>query len=78
MITDEEYQKLLPYRKQILDFDRTNQFRAGDALMIIDSIKQRLKQGHVCFDCEGSKVQAVIEASCYIKEYEERTGKSVQ
>ena len=76
MLTKDEYNELLPYRADILNFNNTNQMprRSQDCLYVLNRIKQRLGQGAICFDCSGSKVQAIIEGIGYIVHYEEVNG----
>ena len=70
MLTEEEYNELKPHRDKILLFEQTQNYK-GDAMHIIDRIRQRLWGFKICFDCSGSKVSAINDAISLIKNYEE-------
>lgn len=70
MLTEAEYKELLPHRDKILDFERTQSYK-GNALQIIDHIRQRLYGFSICYSCQGSKASAINDAIGLIRQYEE-------
>ena len=75
MLTEQEYNELLPHRDKLLAFEQTQSYK-GDGLLIIDRIRQRMNiAGPVCWDCDGSKVNAINDGISLIKNYEEKHGR---
>lgn len=72
MLTEAEYNELLPHREDIMQFEKTQKFK-GNSLHIIDRIRQRINPliGPICFSCSGSKANALLDAINLIKQYEE-------
>ena len=59
----------MPFRDEIVNFDTESNYR-GNALQTINEIKQQLGMGTVCFNCDGSKIQSMIDAKWWILNYE--------
>lgn len=73
MLTQDEYNELLPHRDLILQFEKTQSYK-GDAMHIIDKARHRLWGFKICFDCDGSKATALQDAISLIRLYEEVNG----
>lgn len=71
MLTEQEYNELQPHRKKIMAFEQTQSYN-GDAMHIIDRIRQRHGWGSICFDCTGNKVNALNDAITLIREFESK------
>ena len=70
MLTEQEYNEIKPHRDKIFAFELTQSYKGG-AMHIIDRIRQRLNYGAICFDCSGSKANALNDAITLIRLYEE-------
>lgn len=69
MLTEREYEELKPHREKIFEFATTASYN-GDAMFIIDRVRQRHGWGDMCFSCDGSKANALNDAIALITEYE--------
>lgn len=75
MLSDAEYESLRPHRDKIMAFATTHNYK-GDAMHIIDKIRQARGWGSICFECTGSKANALNDAISLIQEYEENIAKN--
>lgn len=69
MITESEYERLKPYRDEIMNFKKTGKSK-GHSLVELDKIRQNKGLGAICFSCTGSKYNAMSDAVIWIEEYE--------
>lgn len=70
MITEAEYNEILPHKGDIEKFRKTGNCD-GTVLPIADRIRQRLSMsGPVCYSCSGSKAEAMNDIYNLMVEYE--------
>lgn len=69
MITASDYERLKPYREEIMNYKKTQKAK-GECLVVLDKIRQEKRLGAICFSCLGSKVNAMNDAVIWIEEYE--------
>lgn len=70
MITAEQYNKLLPYRDQLLLFEVRRSWDAGD---MIYTIHEQIFGRKVNTSCNSCKAEAVTELFFALKNYEDIT-----
>lgn len=70
MITEAEYNEILPHKADIEKFRRTGNCN-GDALPIADRIRQRMGMSPVCYHCTSSKAEAMNDIYNLMVEYEQ-------
>ena len=70
MLNKDQYEQLKPFRQDILSFEANRTYK-GNALHTLNTIRQQMGYGAICFNCEGSKVAAMLDAAGWIINYEE-------
>lgn len=71
MITESEYQQILPHREDIIKFQKTKSLTNQTILTIANVIQQRRGMGAINFGCDGCKIQAMKDLYGMMVMYEE-------
>ena len=75
MINQSEYNEIKPHREDILLFNKTGQYRGGDALFIADKLRQRYGMSMpINFGCDGCKIAAMNDLYNLMVEFEQAAG----
>ena len=77
MLSENEYNDLLPYRDKLIDFQKTGRGNAK-ALPIINKIRQSRGWGVLNYSCGGCVANAQLDAIALITEYEDQIKKNVK
>ena len=72
MITESEYNEIKPHREAIIKFRQSGQYKGGDALFVVDKIRQRYGMAPpINYGCDGCKVAAMNDLYNLMIEYEQ-------
>ena len=76
ILSDSEYEELKPFRDEIVGFESNRNYK-GNALNIINTIRQRHGYSALCFNCDGSKAAAMLDMAGWIISYEQNFTKEL-
>lgn len=71
MLTESEYQQVLPHRDDIIKFQQTKSLSNPHILNIANKIQQSKGMGAINFGCDGCKIQAMKDIYGMMIMYEE-------
>jgi len=70
MITEAQYNLLLPHKEDIIKFQATKRNRNHEAMIIADKIRQAHGMGAINYACDGCKIVALNDIYNMFMEYE--------